>query len=112
VWPEWWPETERAVEHGCCHGAFADSGPSGADGEAMGFACHSVSRAGWLGPMGTDPERRTAGIGHALVGQVCRDLMIAEYPSTEICWAGPLRFYAKAGATVSRTFRQYRLPKP
>jgi GNAT superfamily N-acetyltransferase len=115
TWPEWWPEAERAIEHGCCHGAFATVGPvsRGADpGEAVGFACHSVSRAGWLGPMGTDPTRRTGGIGHALVAQVCRDLMIAEYPDTEICWAGPLRFYAKAGATVSRTFRQYRLPRP
>jgi GNAT superfamily N-acetyltransferase len=107
-WPDWWPETERAIEHGCCHGAFAGT----ADHEAVGFACHSVSRAGWLGPMGTDPARRAAGVGHALVGQVCRDLMIAEYPFTEICWAGPLRFYAKAGATVSRSFRLYRLPRP
>ena len=28
--------------------------------------------------------------------------MIAELPAAEICWAGPLRFYAKSGATVSR----------
>jgi len=108
VWPEWSAEMRRAVEHGCCHGAFvaADEG-DGAE-RAIGFACHSVSRAGWIGPMGTDPRERAAGVGSALLGQVCRDLMIAEYERAEICWVGPVRFYAKNGATVSRVFRQYK----
>jgi hypothetical protein len=124
-WPEWLAETRRAIEHGCCHGAFGDpaaaphgSGDTGDAGEtedlgaAIGFACHSVNRAGWLGPMGTDPDRRAAGVGRALLGQVCRDLMIAEMDETEISWVGPVRFYAKQGATVSRVFRQYRLRRP
>lgn len=121
-WPEWWAETERAIEHGCCHGAFvdpdADAGPGAAPGaparapEAIGFCCHSVNRAGWLGPMGTDPDRRAGGVGAALLGQVCRDLMIAEFPATEISWVGPIRFYGKQGATVSRVFRHYRLRAP
>jgi GNAT superfamily N-acetyltransferase len=110
AWPEWWDETRRAVEHGCCHAAFPVAGSPG--GPAVGFACHSVSRAGWLGPMGTDPDQSRGGIGQALLSAVCRDLMIAEMPRVEICWAGPLRFYAKAGATVSRVFRQYRKPRP
>jgi GNAT superfamily N-acetyltransferase len=105
-WPEWRDETARAVEHGCCHGAFT------ADGTAVGFVCHSVSRAGWLGPMGTDPARRGGGVGRSLLGAVARDLMIAEMPAVEICWAGPVRFYAANGATVSRVFRQYRLRRP
>jgi mycothiol synthase len=108
AWPSWWAETARAIEHGCCHGAFPDDGGDG----AVGFVCHSVSRAGWLGPMGTDPRRRRSGVGRALLSAVCRDLMIAELPTTEICWAGPLRFYAKSGATVSRVFRLYRKPRP
>jgi mycothiol synthase len=108
AWPSWLDETDRAVEHGCCHGAFADDGA----GDAIGFVCHSVSRAGWLGPMGTDPGRRRGGVGRALVSAVCRDLMIAELPHVEICWAGPLRFYAKSGATVTRVFRLYRKPRP
>jgi GNAT superfamily N-acetyltransferase len=107
-WPEWWAETERAIESGCCHAAFVESEPS----RAIGFCCHSVNRAGWLGPMGTDPERRTGGVGSALVGQVCRDLMIAEFEHTEISWVGPIRFYGKQGATVSRVFRQYRKRRP
>jgi GNAT superfamily N-acetyltransferase len=104
-WPYWWAEAARAVEHGCCHAAFDED-------RAVGFVGHSVCRAGWLGPMGTDPAHERGGIGHALVSAVCRDLMIAEIPRTEICWAGPLRFYARAGATVSRVFRQYRTPRP
>ena len=38
----------RALPHGCCHGAFET------EGTAVGFACHSVNRAGWIGPMATD----------------------------------------------------------
>jgi mycothiol synthase len=107
-WPYWLAETNRAIEHGCCHGAFAaDRG-----GDPVGFVCHSVSRAGWLGPMGTDPGFRRGGVGRALLSAVCRDLMIAELPTAEICWAGPLRFYAKSGAAVSRVFRLYRKPRP
>jgi len=106
-WPHWADEMRRAVEHGCCHGAFPLAG-----GPAIGFVCHSVSRAGWLGPMGTDPDHQHGGVGRALLSAVCRDLMIAEMPRAEICWAGPLRFYAKNGATVSRVFRLYRKPRP
>jgi hypothetical protein len=30
--------------------------------------------------------------------------------SAEVSWVGPVRFYAKAGASVSRSFRSYRKP--
>lgn len=115
-WPQWWPETARAIEHGCCHAVFI--APADADGaatapeRAVGFGCHSVNRAGWLGPMGTDPDRRAAGVGQALLGQISRDLMIAEFTHTEISWVGPVRFYAKSGATVSRVFQGFRLRRP
>ena len=33
------------------------------------------------------------------------DLMVAGHREAEISWVGPVRFYAKAGATVSRVFR-------
>jgi len=108
-WPEWMAEMSRAVDNGCCHVAVTDTD---ADEEAVGFVCHSVNRAGWLGPMGTDPAHRGGGVGGALLGEVCRDLMIAEFAYTEISWVGPVRFYAKQGATVSRAFFRYRLPRP
>lgn len=115
-WPQWWAETERAIEHGCCHAVFADTDDGGDHGgdapTVIGFGCHSVNRAGWLGPMGTDPDRRAGGVGRALLSEICRDLMIAEFTHTEISWVGPARFYAKSGATISRVFRSYRTRRP
>ena len=76
-WPGWVAEMSRAVEQGCCHVAISDTDP--ADAPALGFACHSVNRAGWIGPMGTDPTRQHGGVGSALLGQLCRDLQAAEF---------------------------------
>jgi GNAT superfamily N-acetyltransferase len=102
-WPSWEADALRAIENGCCHAALRD----GEDASpAVGFACHSVNRAGWIGPMGTDPNEQHAGVGAALLSQLCRDLMIAEIERAEIAWLGPVSFYAKtAGAKVSRSFR-------
>lgn len=105
-WPEWTPETAVGLAQGSCFAAFHP------DGRAVGFACHSVNRAGWFGPTGTDPACRGAGIGHALLAEVCRDAMVAGYPDVEISWIGPMRFYAKAGGSVSRVFRMLHKPKP
>jgi len=100
-WPNWVAEARRAVEHGTCHVVLDE-----ASGEVVGFGCHSVNRLGWLGPMGTDPERRSTGAGNALLGAIATDLMAAGLSTVEVSWVGPVRFYAKAaGATVSRSFR-------
>jgi GNAT superfamily N-acetyltransferase len=105
-WANWVAECRRGIDHGACHAAFA-----GAD--VVGFACHSVNRAGWVGPMGTDPVQQRGGVGSALLGDVCKDLMVAGFPDAEIAWVGPVRFYAKAaGAAVSRTFRTYSRRRP
>jgi len=110
-WPWWEAEMARGVEHGCCHLAIADA--DAPDAPALGFACHSVNRAAWIGPMGTDPTRQHGGVGAALLGQLCRDLQAAEFKSAEIAWVGPVSFYAKAaGAKVSRVFRSLMLLRP
>jgi GNAT superfamily N-acetyltransferase len=106
-WPWWLAEARRGIEQGGCHAAFDDR-----DRAVLGFACHSVNRAGWIGPMGTDAVRRGRGVGHALLGALCIDLMTANFRDAEIAWVGPVRFYAKAGARVSRMFRLYRKNKP
>ncbi len=106
-WPHWVPELRRGIEQGGCHAAFDHR-----DRAVLGFACHSVNRAGWVGPMGTDSARRGRGVGHALLSALCVDLMTANFRDAEISWVGPVRFYAKAGARVSRMFRLYRKPKP
>lgn len=98
--PHWVTELERAVDLGTAFLAVdRDSGAT------LGFACHSVNRAGWIGPMATDPSRQGRGVGAALLGALCADLAAAGHQQAEIAWVGPLRFYAKtAGAVVSRVF--------
>jgi mycothiol synthase len=107
VWPSWVPEAERGIEHGACHVAIAS------DNAVLAFGCHSVNRLGWLGPMGTDPERRRGGVGTALLSVIAKDVMAAGFDRVEVSWIGPIGFYAKsAGASVSRVFRSLVLPRP
>jgi GNAT superfamily N-acetyltransferase len=106
-WPHWVPELERGIEQGGALGAFR------ADGRALGFACHSVNRSGWVGPMGTDPAAQGDGVGSALLGALCQDLMIAGHADAEIAWVGPVGFYARvAGAATSRVFRRFVRARP
>ena len=103
--PHWVPEVARGVEQGGCFFARADDVGGGGGGDVLGFACHSVSRAGWLGPMATHPSRRHGGVGAALLGAVCADVAATRRPDVEIAWVGPIGFYARsAGAAVSRVF--------
>lgn len=100
-WPWWVDELEAAAATGCAHGAF-----DATTDDAIGFACHSVNRAGWIGPMATDTAHQGRGVGAALLGSLCRDLELAEFSEAEIAWVGPAAFYERvAGARVSRTFR-------
>ena len=96
--PTWVDEVARALPGGCCHAAFE---PTGA---AVGFGCHSVNRAGWIGPMATAASSRGRGVGSAVLGAVCRDLALAELAEAEIAWVGPDGFYEQAGARRSREF--------
>ena len=106
-WPNWVPELRRGVEHGACHIAVT------AGGEIAGFGCHSVNRLGWLGPIGTDPERQRGGVGTALLSAIATDVMAAGFDQVEVSWIGPIGFYAKAaGASVSRVFRSLSKPAP
>jgi GNAT superfamily N-acetyltransferase len=101
-YPYWLDEVERARAAGTCHAARDR-------GKTVGFACHSVNRAGWIGPMATDPECQRAGVGRALLGEVCASLAAAGHTEPDIAWVGPVGFYAKAGAVVSRVFRNAKL---
>ena len=98
-WANWVPELQRGIEHGACHIARLD-------GDVVGFGCHSVNRLAWLGPIGTDPQRRSGGVGTALLSVIAKDVMAAGIESVEVSWIGPIGFYAKAAeASVSRVFR-------
>ena len=97
--PNWSAELERGVQHATAFAAW--------DGQApIGFACHSVNRLGWVGPMATDPTRRSGGVGGALLSALAADLAPLGLGMIEVAWVGPASFYAKAaGAEVSRVFR-------
>jgi GNAT superfamily N-acetyltransferase len=107
-WPMWMPELQRGIDLGTAFVAVEEDG-----GGIVGFACHSINRAAWVGPMATDQARQRRGVGAALLSGLCRDLADAGYGEAEIGWVGPLRFYAKtAGAEVSRVFWELVKPKP
>lgn len=106
-WPHWAAETGRALDRGSCVVAVDSVGA------VAGFACHSVNRAGWLGPMGTDPVRRHGGLGTALLGAIAEQVQVSGLGAVEISWLGPVGFYANAaGASVSRVFQSMRLYRP
>ena len=91
----------------------AASARSPADGTAVGFGCHSVSRAGWIGPIGTDPAAGRGGVGAAVMAGLCAELRLRGHAEAEICWVGPIAFYAKAcHARMSRVFQTRRVEAP
>ena len=100
--PVWCDEVERGVAAGTCFAAREG-------GDTIGFACHSVNRAGWIGPMATHPDRQRCGVGRSLLGAVCAALAETGRAEADVAWVGPIGFYAKAGATVSRVFQNAKL---
>lgn len=100
AYPHWVEELSAGVAHGT---AFAARRAD--DGATIGFACHSVNRRGWIGPMATQPDRQHGGVGSALLSAVCADLDAAGVATGEIAWVSNLRFYGKCGATVARVFQ-------
>jgi len=103
AYPHWVPELDRAVDLGTAVAA------RDADGRTIGFGCHSVNRAGWIGPMATDPTLQHGGVGSAVLAEVCADLEGHGLATGEIAWVSNLRFYGKCGARVSRVFLGGRL---
>jgi len=103
--PHWEDEVARGVEQGVTFAAR-----DAADGTTIAFACHSVNRHTWIGPMATDPRRGRSGAGHALLGALAEDVAVRfGVPHAEIAWVAPIPFYAKAGAVAHRAFRIHRL---
>ena len=105
-WPWWSDEIARALEHGTCHMATVISPEAGE--QVIGLGCHSITRATWLGPLAVIDAHRRRGVGHALLGQVCRDLMIADFPHTEVHGAASVAFEQFLAAAGSTQVRQYR----
>lgn len=108
-WPRRSDEIARSLDHGTCHVAIHTSD----DGDVVvGLATHSIARAGWTGPIVVVDDWRRRGVGRALFAQVCRDLMVAEFPDVVVGDAVDLpaqEFLRSLGATADVTFVQAEL---
>lgn len=80
-WPRRADEIARALDHGTCHVAYAELDDRPA---VVGVGCHSITRAAWAGPLLVIDGFGRRGVGRALLGQICRDLMIAEFAEVTI----------------------------
>jgi len=105
-WPWWSDEIARALEHGTCHVATTIDQEVGE--VVIGLGCHSITRATWVGPLAVLEPHRRRGVGHALLGQICRALMIADFPIAEVPEVDPLSFGAFLAAAGSSPVRSYR----
>ncbi len=82
------------------------------DGDLLGFACWSVTRQGWFGPMATRPDlregRNRRGVGTGTLAVALAGLAAEGRDRADISWVGPERFYARvAGAQTYRAFRVF-----
>lgn len=101
-WPWWSDEIARALDHGTCHVALDP------DETVIGVGCHSITRATWVGPLLVVDTHRRRGIGHALLGAICRDLMIADFPIAEVPRVDGEAMEAFVRAAGARSVRAYR----
>jgi GNAT superfamily N-acetyltransferase len=81
-------------------------------GDLLGFACWSVTRQGWFGPMATRPDlregRNKRGVGTGTLAVALDGLAAEGRDHADISWVGPERFYARvAGARAYRAFRVF-----
>lgn len=101
----WATEAAAALDAGrpgACHIAVRD-------GAVIGFAAWGANRAGWFGPMGTDPAARGLGVGGVLLRRCLADQRAAGVRRSQIGWVGPIGFYSRAvGARIDRIFWLYR----
>ena len=77
-----------------------------ADGRICAFAAYNTTTfAHVFGPTGTEPALQGRGLGRVLFLRCMRDLQDMGHQAAEICWVGPIAFYARvADAWISRTF--------
>lgn len=104
-WPAWKAEVDKSLlpDPPSLHLAFYDD-------QVIGFSAYDTNNlnSGWFGPMGTDPDYRSLGIGEVLLKRCLGDQKDQGHRSAIIPWVGPISFYAHhAGATIDRVFYRY-----
>ncbi len=76
------------------------------DGRICAFASYNVTMfENGFGPTGTGFEWRSRGLGRVLFYRCMRDLKALGHQTAEICWVGPIAYYARvADAWIHRVF--------
>jgi GNAT superfamily N-acetyltransferase len=104
-WPTWLPEIERTLANrpASLYLALAKE-------RVLAFSAYDANNrgTGWFGPMGTEPDARSQGIGQVLLFHCLADMAAQGHRYATIPWVDPVDFYrACAGAAVSRIFHRY-----
>jgi len=74
----------------------------------VGFCCYGVNRVHEIGPIGTHPDLRRAGIGGVLLKRCLAEQRDRGVVAAELVWVGPLSYFARAvNATIGRAFWSY-----
>ncbi|MCD6289110.1 MAG: GNAT family N-acetyltransferase [Anaerolineae bacterium] len=75
-------------------------------GRICAFASYNVTMfENGFGPMGTEPDLRGRGIGRVLFWRCMQDMKALGHRTADICWVGPIAFYARvADARIHRVF--------
>lgn len=101
-WPRYESEVSRSLSIGTLHIVRDDK-------TVVGFSAHSVVRKGWIGPVAVAGDLVGQGAGRALLAAAAKDVISRGLGDRMIVeWAGPLRPYARFGATVASTYVEYR----
>ncbi len=76
------------------------------DGRICAFASYNATAfPGGFGPTGTEPPLQGRGLGRILFFRCMADLKAQGHRISEVCWTGPIAFYARiVGAQMSRVF--------
>jgi mycothiol synthase len=76
------------------------------DERICAFASYNVTTLEHVfGPTGAEPALQGRGLGRVLFHRCMADLQTIGHQTAEICWVGPIAFYARvADAWISRTF--------
>jgi ribosomal protein S18 acetylase RimI-like enzyme len=73
--------------------------------EIVSFAAYDVTGVSRFGPTGTLPELRRQGLGATVLKMCLRDMQQRGDALSEIAWAGPVGFYARAvNARIHRAY--------
>ena len=100
-WPNWRPETLRALHKGNLVVTRDASG-------ITSICAFEVNRAGFLGPVAARPDLIGKGVARAALVGALYTLRARGRSSIEVVWIGPAVPYARLGGRVSTVYFVYR----